>query len=427
MKRLYILLGVFLILTTRLFAQEVLDKTVAIVEDNIILKSELYQFSYSMALQLKIDPEKDKVKFDKLIRETLENLIEQKVLLVKAKEDSIVVTDRQIDGTLDEQINRMIQQLGSQERLEEYFGGISLRQIRRDFRDEIEERLLVDNLKQQKDFEVKISRREIERFYRAFKDSLPEVNESVKISHILVQVEASPAAVKAAEEKTEGILQRLKKGEAFAELAQEFSEDPGSATRGGDLGMMQRGDLVPEFEEVSFGLEPGEISVIVRSRFGLHIIQLISKGGEKINPRHILIRLDTSAEDEKRTVENVEALRAKILTGELTCSDAAKEYSKDETTASKGGDLGWFDVDQFQVPAFKDAILGLKPGDLSQPKKTQFGYHLIKLEDRKPTRKLNISEDWEQLELWALNLKRKKEFEKFVEEYKKDVYIERKL
>ena len=427
MKRLYILLGVFLILTTRLFAQEVLDKTVAIVEDNIILKSELYQFSYSMALQLKIDPEKDKVKFDKLIRETLESLIEQKVLLVKAKEDSIVVTDRQIDGTLDEQINRMIQQLGSQERLEEYFGGISLRQIRRDFRGEIEERLLVDNLKQRKDFEVKISRREIEGFYRAFKDSLPEVNESVKISHILVQVEASPAAVKAAEEKTEGILQRLKKGEAFAELAQEFSEDPGSATRGGDLGMMQRGDLVPEFEEVAFGLEPGEISEIVRSRFGLHIIQLITKGGEKINPRHILIRLDTSAEDEKRTVENIEDLRAKILTGELTFADAAKEYSKDETTASKGGDLGWFDVDQFQVPAFKDAILGLKPGDLSQPKKTQFGYHLIKLEDRKPTRKLNISEDWEQLELWALNLKRKKEFEKFVEEYKKDVYIERKL
>ncbi len=214
MKRLYILLGVFFILTTRLFAQEVLDKTVAIVDDNIILKSELYQFSYSMALQLKIDPEKDKVKFDKLIRETLEKLIEQKVLLVKAKEDSIVVTDRQIDGTLDEQINRMIQQLGSQERLEEYFGGISLRQIRRDFRDEIEERLLVDNLKQQKDFEVKISRREIEGFYRAFKDSLPELNESVKISHILVEVEASPAAVKAAEEKAGGILERLKKGVA---------------------------------------------------------------------------------------------------------------------------------------------------------------------------------------------------------------------
>ena len=418
---------VLLILTTGLFSQEVLDKVVAIVDDNIILKSELYQYSYSLALQLKMDPEKEKVEFDRLVRETLNDLIVQKVLLVKAREDSIVITDRQIDGTLDEQVNRMIKQLGSQEKLEEYFGGTSLRQIRRDFRDEIEERLLVDNLKQQKDFEVRISRREIESFYRAFKDSLPEVNESVKISHILVEVESSPGAIKAAEEKTGGILQRLKKGEAFAELAQEFSEDPGSAARGGDLGMMQRGDLVPEFEEVAFSLEPGEISDIVRSRFGLHIIQLISKGGEKINPRHILIRLDTSAEDEKRTVENLEDLRARILTGELTFSDAAKEYSKDETTASKGGDLGWFDIDQFQVPAFKEAILGLNPGDLSQPKKTQFGYHLIKLDDKKPTRKLNISDDWEQLQLWALNLKRKKEFEKFVEDYKKDVYIEIKL
>ena len=207
-----------------------------------------------MALQLKMDPEKEKVEFDRLVRETLNDLIVQKVLLVKAREDSIVITDRQIDGTLDEQVNRMIKQLGSQEKLEEYFGGTSLRQIRRDFRDEIEERLVVDNLKQQKDFEVRISRREIESFYRAFKDSLPEVNESVKISHILVEVESSPGAVKAAEEKTGGILARLKKGEAFAELAEEFSEDPGSAARGGDLGMMQRGDLVPEFGEVAFSL-----------------------------------------------------------------------------------------------------------------------------------------------------------------------------
>ncbi len=420
---------VFALLTsaTGLFSQEVLDKVAAIVDNNIILQSELYQFSYSMALQLEIDPDKDKVKFDKLVRETLDNLIIQKVLLVKAKEDSVVVTDRQIDGTLDQQIDRMIQQLGSQAKLEEYFGGTPLRQIRRDFRDEIEERLLVDNLKQQKEFEINISRREIEAFYDAFKDSLPQLNESVKISHILVQIEASPAAVKTAEEKAEGILERLKKGEAFAELAQEFSEDPGSASRGGDLGVMQRGDLVPEFEEVAFGLEPGEISEIVRSRFGLHIIQLITKGGEKVNPRHILIRLDTSAEDEKRTVKSLEDLSARILTGELTFSDAAKELSKDETTASKGGDLGWFDIEQFQVPAFKDAITGLKPGDISQPKKTQFGYHLIKLEDRRPARNLSISEDWEQLELWALNMKRKKEFDKFVAEYKKDVYIEIKL
>ncbi len=420
---------VFALLTsaTGLFSQEVLDKVAAIVDNNIILQSELYQFSYSMALQLEIDPDKDKVKFDKLVRETLDNLIIQKVLLVKAKEDSVVVTDRQIDGTLDQQIDRMIQQLGSQAKLEEYFGGTPLRQIRRDFRDEIEERLLVDNLKQQKEFEINISRREIEAFYDAFKDSLPQLNESVKISHILVQIEASPAAVKTAEEKAEGILERLKKGEAFAELAQEFSEDPGSASRGGDLGVMQRGDLVPEFEEVAFGLEPGEISEIVRSRFGLHIIQLITKGGEKVTPRHILIRLDTSAEDEKRTVKSLEDLSARILTGELTFSDAAKELSKDETTASKGGDLGWFDIEQFQVPAFKEAITGLKPGDISQPKKTQFGYHLIKLEDRRPARNLSISEDWEQLELWALNMKRKKEFDKFVAEYKKDVYIEIKL
>ncbi|MFQ5675273.1 MAG: peptidylprolyl isomerase [bacterium] len=414
----------FFVLATGLFAQETLDKIVAIVDDNIILKSELYQFSYSLALQLGIDPEKEQEKFEQLLQETLNNLITQKILLVKAREDSVVVSDQQIDQALDQQINSMVRQLGSEQRVEEYFGGTTLRQIRRDFRDEVEERLLVERLKQQKDFEVKISRREVEDFFNTYKDSIPDVNERVKISHILVKVEPSEAAVRAAREKALMIKSRLDKGESFAELAKQYSEDPGSASRGGDLGMMERGDLVKEFEEVAFALEPGQISDIVRTRFGLHIIQLIRKAGEKINTRHILIRLDTSEEDERRTVEKLEDLRARIIAGEITFEEAASKYSKDETSANKGGDLGWFDIEQFQVPAFKEAIVGLKPGDLAEPKKTQFGYHLIRLDERKPARKIGLEQDWEKIEGIALNMKRRREFEKLIDDYKKDVYIE---
>lgn len=423
-KKLAILFLFPFVFVSGLFAQETLDRIVAVVDENIILQSELYQFSYSLALQLGVDPLKDKQKFEKLTQETLDNMISQKVLLVKAKEDSVVVSDKQIDAALDQQINAMVQQLGSEKKVEEYFGGTSLRQIRRDFRDEIEERLLVEALQQKKNFEIKISRREVEEFYRAFKDSLPQLNESVKISHILFQVDPSESAINAAREKAKQVLERLNNGEDFAELARQFSEDPGSASKGGSLGMMKRGDLVKEFEEVAFQLEPGQISDLVRTRFGIHIIQLISKAGEKISPRHILFRLDTSADDERRTVESLEDLRAKIMTGEITFSQAAKKYSKDATTASKGGELGWFDIEQFQVPAFKDAIVGLKVGEIAEPRKTQFGYHLIRLDDRRPARKLSIAEDWEQIEMWALNMKRQKEFEELVEEYKKDVYIE---
>lgn len=403
--------------------QEVLDKIIAIVGENIILQSELYQYSYSLALQLGIDPQKEPDKLRQLQDETLENLIVQKVLLEKARQDSIEVSDRHVDVALDDRINQMIQQLGSEEKVEKYFG-MSLRQIRREFRDDIREGLLVEAIQNKKNQEVQISRREVEEFYRAHRDSLPELKESVKLSHILMSVEPSAAAVAAARQKIEELKSRLDKGEDFVELARQFSEDPGSASKGGDLGLMQRGDLVKEFEEVAFALNPGEISDIVRTRFGFHIIQLIKRVGDKINPRHILVRLDTSPEDAKVTVERMNELRSEILAGKLTFAEAAQKYSKDEQTASKGGDLGWFQIDQFQIPAFKTAVANLNVGEISEPVNTRFGYHLIRLDDRREARKLDLKSDWQQIEQWALNLKRQQQFQKWVSEVKKEIYIE---
>lgn len=418
----WIALFIFATALKGLFAQEVLDKIVAVVDDKIILKSELDQYTYSFAIQMGIEPEKEPEKMARLREQTLNNLIVQKVLLVKAKQDSVVVSDNQVDSVLEEQVQQMIKQLGSESRVEEYFG-MPLRQIRREFRDEVQERLLVDALRNKKAFQTQITRREVEQFYRAHRDSLPKINESVRISHILVNVEPSEAAVAAAREKAEEVLARLKKGEDFAELARQYSDDP-SASRGGDLGIMQRGDLVREFEEVAFNLEPGEISGIVQTRFGLHIIKLNQKMGEKIDASHILFRLDTSPEDEQATIEKLKQLKQRIQEGEISFAEAAEKYSKDPSTASKGGDLGWFELDQFQEESFRQAVLGLKVGEISEPIKTKFGYHLIKLEERKPERILDIKKDWEQIEQWALELKRRKEFEKWVDEIKKDVYIE---
>ncbi|MFQ5863748.1 MAG: peptidylprolyl isomerase [bacterium] len=411
------------ILIKSLWSQEVVDRIVAIVDDNIILQSELYQYTYNLALQLGLDPQKEPDKFDRLREETLSNLITQKVLLVRAKEDSIVVNDKQVEEVLENQIQQMVAQLGSEKRVEEYFN-LTMREIKRDFRDEVREGLLVRTLRDKKDREVQISRREVEAFYKAYRDSLPEVKESLKISHILLKVEPSEAAINEARKKAEEILSRIKNGESFAELAKDFSEDPGSASKGGDLGFIERGDFVREFEEVAFLLNPGEISDIVRTRFGLHIIQLIEKRGEKINTRHILIRLDTSPEDETVTVEKLKSFKKQIENGEATFEELVQKYSNDESTVAKGGDLGWFQVDQFQIESFRKAILGLEVGEISDPVKTKFGYHLIRLDARRPARKLNISEDWEQIEQWALNLKRQREFEKWVADITKDVYIE---
>ncbi len=412
-----------LCLASALQAQDVLEKVVAIVDDNIILRSEVQQFAYSLAIQSGLDPSKSPDKFNKILEQTLDNLITQKALLVKAKEDSVTVSDQQIDSVLEEQIQQMVRQLGSEDRVEEYFGS-PLRQIRREFRSEVEERLLVQKLQESKNFETQISRKEVEAFYKTFRDSLPVVKDGVRISHILVSVEASDTAIEAVKVKAEEVLRRLRKGEDFAELAKQFSEDPGSSANGGDLGLVQPGDMVKPFEEAAFALSPGETSELVQTQYGLHIIQQSKKVGEKIRARHILFRVDTSPDDEKATVAKLAALRERIVTGELTFAEAVKQNSKDVATVDTGGDLGFFDLEEFQVPAFKEAVTDLDAGGISPPIKTKFGHHIIRLDERRDERKLEITKDWEQIEGWALNMKRTQEFQKYVTAIKKEVYIE---
>jgi peptidyl-prolyl cis-trans isomerase SurA len=403
-------------------AQQVLDQIAAVVDNNIILSSELLQYTRQLAVQLGINPTKEPEKFETLRRSTLENLVAQKVLLTKAKEDSITVDDRQVDQTLDEQINRMAQQLGSEEKLEEYFGQ-PLRKIRRTLRQEIADRLLVETLQSKKVREIRISRREVEEFYHARKDSLPTLKASVKLSHILFTIEAGDEAQKKARALIDSLLNLARAGEDFASLARKFSEDPGSKDKGGDLGFVQRGDFVKEFEEAAFALNPGEISGVVKTQFGFHIIQLLDRRGEKINARHILIRLTTTADDEAAILQKARSVREEILAGKSAFADAAKNYSQDKTTAPNGGDLGWFEVDQLQLPAFRQAVEALNVNEISEPVKTQFGYHVLRLDGRRDPRPLSITEDYEQIYELALYNKREREFSAWVDGLKKQLYI----
>ncbi len=426
-KLFFLITGLFSLLhfgasSEKVYAQEALDRIVAVVDDQIILQSELLQYAYSLAVQLNIDPRRQPDKFNELRNGALESLIAQKVLLTKAKEDSVTVEQRQVDQVLDERLKGMVEQLGSEEKVEEYFGQ-PLRKVKRTLRENIEEGLLVRTLQQKKFREIKVSRREVEDFFVAMKDSMPGVKAAVHLRHILLNITAGEAAVKTAQAKIDTLLKRVRRGEDFAKLARLYSEDPGSAAKGGELGMIQRGDFVKEFEETAFALQPDEISGAVRTQFGFHIIQLIERRGEKVNARHILIRLATSADDEKETAAFGARLRDDILAGKISFEDAAKKYSTDQTTNEKGGDLGWFEADQLQVPAFREAARTLKPGEISPPLKTQYGFHLVRLEERRDPRQFTLADDWQQIHEMAMNVKGEKEFQTWVNALKKQMYI----
>lgn len=412
-----------LLLVFNLHSQQVLDKIVAIVDDNIILQSELVQYSLNLAFQMKIDPQIEPDKFEQLQRQILENMVNQKILLVKAVEDTIEVNEREVDNVLDSQIERMIEQVGSVEKLEAYLGA-PLKKIKRDFRDDVRDNLKVEALKTQKIRKIQISRREVEHFFKTMRDSLPELKETVDISHILLEIKPGIEAEQTARQRIEEIFDRLNKGEDFVELAKDYSEDPGSRSRGGELGFFQRGEFVREFEEVAFSLQPDEISRIVKTEHGFHIIQMIERRGEKINVRHILIRLFATSDDAQNVEQRINELAQILQATQPDFAKLASQHSDDATTKMQGGHLGQFAVDELQEKEFRRVVSTMTPGDISKPFKTRFGWHIIKLNERKEARELSIDKDWEQIERWALNLKHQQELARWIEELRKYTFID---
>jgi len=414
----------YLINSGSLFGQDVLDRIVAIVDKDIILESEVTQGAYLLSMQLGVDPAKNPKEFERLKKLTLQNLITQKLLILKAEEDTIEVEERQVDGMLEQQMQNILQNLGSKEKVEEYFGS-PLSKIRRSYREEIEKNMRANMVRETMLASEKVSKREVEEFYKTHKDSLPELKETVDISHILVAVKPGEEAKRAALEKIKTIRDRIEAGEDFAELAKQFSEDPGSAKNGGDLGFMSRGNFVREFEEVAFALQPNELSDIVETQFGFHIIQMIDRRGEKIRVRHILITLKTTKEDELAAVEKIKSIHEQLVNGAIF-EEMVKKYSEDESTVNDKGHLGTFEIDQLRQTAkeFVYAIRGVKPGEYSDPVHTQYGYHIIRVNSRSPGRPLSLDTDWERMELMALESKRQKEFKQWLERYRKEFYIE---
>ncbi len=423
MRKLLVVAYIGIILVVPSLAQQVLDRVMAVVEDEIILQSELSQYALNAAFQMRIDPRRDVEKFEQLQKDLLQNLINQKILFKQAEEDSIVVDDRQVDAALDEQIKRMVQQLGSEAEVEKQLN-MSISKIKRTFREDVRKNLMVERLQQTRFGQSKISRREVEEFYATMKDSLPELKETVEISHILLEVKAGGESERQAREKIDALLQRARAGEKFEDLCQQYSEDPGSRIRGGEIGFMQRGDFVPEFEEVAFLLNPGDLSDIVKTRFGFHIIQCLDRKGDKINVRHLLIRLEPNPSDEDATRARIDSIRALLDDPQAKFDEIAQKYSDDETTKEQGGYLGLFEVENLQEREFRVALDKLNPGEISAPFKTRFGWHILKLHSRQEPRKISLEKDWDRIEAFALSMKRQKEFQKWLDEIKKDIYVE---
>ncbi|MDT8325567.1 MAG: peptidylprolyl isomerase, partial [Bacteroidota bacterium] len=228
----------------------------------------------------------------------------------------------------------------------------------------------------------------------------------------------------AARAKAERILDSVRAGASFEDMARAYSDDAGSARNGGNLGLARRGVFVKEFEEAAFALEPGDVSDVVETQFGFHIIKLIEKKGEAVRPQHILIKIEKTGESDQATIDSLNALRTRILAGE-DFEELARRYSEDEETAKFGGSLGAVEVPELS-DEMKTVQQELEEGEISEPVKITMGrdyaYAIIKLQRRIPQHRATLEDDYQRIANFAKIFKQNREYKEWIEQIKKNVY-----
>ncbi len=402
---------------------QTIDRIVAVVGNDIILSSELNAQVQLYILNNKVDP-----KTPGLREQVLTSMINEKLIVAKAIEDSVTVTDEEVQQQLDAVIAQRVQQVGSEARLEELYG-MPLSRIKREFRDEMRKNLLAQRLQQQRFGDEQIGRYAVEDFYRTYQDSLPRVPDEVELSQIVIKPKYTEAARAVARAKAQAILDSIRAGVDFAALARRNSEDPGSAVQGGDLGFVRRGQFVPEFEAAAFALADSQVSGAVETEFGYHIIQLLGRRGDAVHARHILIRIPRTKESDSTCIALLDSLRGLAQHG-ASFAALAKKYSENKENNLLGGDLGNWDVNQLDKN-IAQAIAGLKPGEISPPTRigmgTSYAYEIVLLRSRTPAHNMTLETDYHKIETIALNYKRTRDYQAWINELRSQIYWESRL
>ena len=398
------------------------DGIAAIVGENIILKSDVSQVVGMTALQKGLDIIKDRVLLEKLQGEVLSSLVDQKIILEMAKLDSIEVNEKDVERALEQQIETFIMRAGTEE-LAEAMLGQSLNDFRREYWYDMHDRLITEQYQQQLIMSININRDGVFNFYADYKDSLPVFPVKMKIRHLLVRIKPSEKSRLEALEKIKILREKIIAGESFSDLAEKHSTDTGTKNNGGSLGYIRRNQMVKDFETVAFTQKLNTISNPVETQFGFHILETTEKSGEKIKVRHILISPTIKEEDETRAYNYAMTLRdsSKNI---ISFKKLVTKFSDDDQTKNIGGDLGWITPTNSPIPAIAEVLGLLENNECSRPVKSDYGYHLLWVEEVKPGGSPSLETHWIEIEEIALNHKRMVYFQDWVNEARSKFFID---
>ena len=399
-----------------------IDGVAALVEEHVILKSDLAQMVNMAAVQGGIDPSKDQGAFLRLQSSVLQSMVDQKILLKMAEIDSITVEEKEVDQSLEQQIQMLTAQAGGEKRAEEILGQ-SLSDFRREFWYDMRDRLVSEKYQQQLLNSINITRGGVVDFYKTYKDSLPSIPTRVKVRHLLISVTPSERSKNESFALLKSIKERLLSGEDFSQLANQFSQDPGSKSNGGLLGWVTRGSLVKNFETAAFTAKPGDIVGPVETQFGYHLIETIDKKGDRIKVRHILSVPEKTARDNKRAYNFAMSLKQDSIKTLEDFKDQVKKHTFDESTSKIGGDLGWIDPNTYSIPEIGQAIGIIGMDSCSAPINTSLGFHLLWFEGIKKGGRPNTNDHWPEIEDMALNKKKMDWYRSWIDKAREKFFI----
>jgi len=407
--------------------EQVVDEVVAVVGSKIILKSDIEGQYAQYKMQGNIgNASAMKCQF-------LESILFEKLLLTQAELDSVQVTDNQVESSMNQRFRYYISQFGSQQKLEEFYQKPIL-EIKEEIRSLVKDQLMAEQVQSKITENIKITPSEIKAFYnRMPDDSIPFIDTEYEIGQIVKQPPVSAEALSEAKEKLTNLRQRIIKGESFSTLAILYSEDPGSAKKGGELGMFSRGEMYPEFEAVAFGLKPNQVSDIIKTKAGLHILQLIERKGDYVNVRHILIQPKVSPFDLAKASAYLDSVAGVIKRDSIPFEKAALKYSDDpgkingalminpQTNTSR------FEAKQLDPKVFF-VVDKMKVGEISKavPMTTEEGkqaFQLLYLKVRTDPHKANLKDDYNKIQNWALEEKKGKAIDDWIKSKTDKTYI----
>ncbi len=406
-----------------------LDAVVAVVGKHPILKSSLDGQVELFLVQSGKKTELSKEELTKLRADILQSEIDQKVLLVRAEQDSITVSEDEVDDRIDEQVKTFERQAGSRQALEKQLGK-TVAEIKAspDYRDRARETILVEKLRYQK-FPPSpvISRHDVETFYTLFKDSLPEISAQAELATIIKYIRPDPNQKEKVKVLAKKVLDSLRNGGDFTVFAARYGSD-GTAQSGGDLGGPHpRGTFVPDFESAAFRLKPGELSDVVETEFGFHIIKLTDRKGEEIRVSHILFKPTASTTEEDSVKVVMQDIRQKALKGE-DFGKLAAQNSDDGESKNDGGKIGRVRLEEM-TSNLRSAVDSMQVGNISEPFKvslsrTLTGFQIVKLLSRVSPHKPTLESDYRDIETTAKQWKAMKDMQTFVASSRSRVYIQ---